>query len=65
MNYSTDEYNRAKSEMLDEFNKAIAKAGELREASAVADGGSADSESAGDDAAGASVTVVDARQKKG
>ena len=42
MKYTTDEHDRAKSEMLGEFNKAIADAEDLRKAAtADFDGGSA------------------------
>jgi hypothetical protein len=36
MNYTDDKYNRAKSDMLGEFNKALLEAEELRKAETVA-----------------------------
>jgi hypothetical protein len=67
MSYTTDDHDRAKSEMLGEFNKAIAGAEDLRKApTADSDGGpaavqgktEAGPDSAGVDPAGAPGTII-------
>lgn len=72
MKYTVAKYNRAKSDMLGEFNKAIADAEDLRNAeTAVSDDGSAAAqenaaempESAGADPTDAPKTVVETQGK--